>query len=82
MDYFYKMYFQSKTLELKKYYLDLYLKSYFKKIKEDTTNNLTEYFTREVSNYDLKIDRIIYDFETKLFNFTYNKNQNVLTYKI
>jgi hypothetical protein len=68
MEYFYKMYFKSKNLELKKYYLDLYLSSYFKNIKIDTTNLLTEYFTREVSDYDFKTDKIIYDFETMHFN--------------
>lgn len=62
------MYFKSKNLELKKYYLDLYLSSYFKNIKIDTTNLLTEYFTREVSDYDFKTDKIIYDFETMHFN--------------
>lgn len=72
MDYFYKMYFQSKTLELKKYYLDLYLKSYFKNVKEDTTNFLNEYLNREVSNYDITVDKIIYNFETKNFNFINN----------
>jgi hypothetical protein len=72
MEYFYKMYFQSKTLELKKYYLDLYLKSYFKNVKEDTTNFLNEYLNREVSNYDITVDKIIYNFETKNFNFINN----------
>lgn len=66
------MYFQSKTLELKKYYLDLYLKSYFKNVKEDTTNFLNEYLNREVSNYDITVDKIIYNFETKNFNFINN----------
>jgi hypothetical protein len=72
MEYFYKMYFQSKTLELKKYYLDLYLKSYFKNVKEDTSNFLNEYLNREVSNYDITVDKIIYNFETKNFNFINN----------
>ncbi len=72
MEYFFKMYFKSKTLELKKYYLDLYLKAYFNKINEDTTNLLTEYFTRQISNYDIQVEKTIYNFETKNFNFINN----------
>lgn len=68
MEYFYKMYFQSKTLELKKYYFNQYLKSYFKEIKEDTSNFLNEYFAREVKIYNTEIDKIIYEFETKNFS--------------
>jgi hypothetical protein len=68
MEYFYRMYFQSKTLELKKYYFNQYLKLYFKQIKEDTTNFLNEYFSREVKIYNTEIDKIIYEFETKNFS--------------
>lgn len=69
MEYFYKMYFQSKTLELKKYYLDLYLKSYFKEIKEDTSNLLNEYFSENIVTEDLIIRKNIYNFETTYFNY-------------
>ena len=69
MDYFYKMYFKSKSLDLKKYYFDLYLKSYFKKIKEDTSDFLTEHFIEKENEIDIEIERIIYNFETRNFNF-------------
>lgn len=69
MDYFYQMYFKSKSIENKKYYLDLYLNSYFKKIKEDKSNLLEEYFNFKNDNEDLIIEKKIYDFETTYFNY-------------
>jgi hypothetical protein len=63
------MYFKSKSIENKKYYLDLYLNSYFKKIKEDKSNLLEEYFNFKNDNEDLIIEKKIYDFETTYFNY-------------
>jgi hypothetical protein len=41
------MYFKSKSIENKKYYLDLYLKLYLKNVKEDTSNLINEYFIEQ-----------------------------------
>lgn len=68
MEYFYQMYFKSKSIENKKYYLDLYLNSYFKKVKEDTSNLLDEYFNFE-NNEDLITEKKIYNFEDTYFNY-------------
>lgn len=62
------MYFKSKSIENKKYYLDLYLNSYFKKVKEDTSNLLDEYFNFE-NNEDLITEKKIYNFEDTYFNY-------------
>lgn len=68
MEYFYQMYFKSKSIENKKYYLDLCLNSYFKKVKEDTSNLLDEYFNFE-NNEDLITEKKIYNFEDTYFNY-------------
>ena len=69
INYLYNQYFKSKKKELKKYYFDLYLKEIFKKIPEDETINLENYFSRDNCKSDLIIIRAIYDFETMHFNF-------------
>lgn len=69
INYLYNQYFKSKKKELKKYYFDLYLKEMLKKIPEDETINLENYFSINNCKSDLNIIRAIYDFETMHFNF-------------
>ena len=68
-EYYFNNYFKANKIEFKKHYFNSYLKEYFKKIQEDNTTELKEYFKREESNYDLRIERAIFDFETRHFNY-------------
>jgi len=72
IDYYFNMYFKAKKIQFKKHYFTLYIKEYFKKIEEDNTNQLKDLLKKEESNYDLKIERAIFDFETRHFNFVNN----------
>jgi hypothetical protein len=69
LEYLYNQYFKSKNKSLKKYYFNLYLKEFFKKVKNDDTDLLNNYFNTKKDNYDLNIEKVIFDFETKHLNF-------------
>jgi DNA gyrase/topoisomerase IV subunit B len=68
LEFYFKRYF-SCSKQQKKYYFNLFLKEYFKKIKEDKTTYLKEYLERDISDYDIKIENAIFDFETRHFNY-------------
>lgn len=72
LEYLYNQYFKGKSKDIKTYYFNLYLKEYFNKIKIDDTLMLDEYFKQDENNYDLNIEKSIFDFETKHFNFINN----------
>ena len=63
MDYFYKRYFICNKIEDKKYYLDLFLKHYFKKINyndEEIIENISE--DKKII-YNINFENIIFEFE-------------------
>jgi DNA gyrase/topoisomerase IV subunit B len=68
LEFYFKRYF-SCSRQHKKYYFNLFIKEYFKKIEEDKTTDLKEYLERDTSDYDIKIERAIFDFETRHFNY-------------
>jgi hypothetical protein len=47
LEYYFNCYFKSNKLEFKKHYFNLYLIEYCKKIQEDKTEKLKEYFNIE-----------------------------------
>ena len=67
LNYLYNQYFKIKSKDLKTYYFNLYIKEYFKTIKNDDTDLLSKYFDKR-NDYDLKVEKVIYDFETMHFN--------------
>jgi hypothetical protein len=68
LSYLSNQYFKSKNKDLKTYYFNLYIKEYFKAVKTDDTDLLSKYFNSKRNDYDLKVERVIYDFETMHFN--------------
>ena len=65
MEYFYKRYFLSSNMKDKKYYFNLFLNNYFKKINYDETDLLKNYISSKKIYYDNKVENIIFQFETK-----------------
>jgi hypothetical protein len=65
INYLQNQYFKSNKKEIKKYYFDLYLKEYLKKIKVDNTDLLESYFKEKKQYYNNQIDQILYEFESR-----------------
>lgn len=62
-----KQYFKSKDKKTKKYYFDLYLKEYLKKVKTDNSNLLENYFN-QTKKYCDKLDKVLFEFEYRIKN--------------